>query len=175
MKSEAVKKSKGKLQYMTMTAVMAALITIMTAYVFHIPTGINEGYIHFGDALIYLSAAILPAPYAMAAGAIGGGLADLMTAPVWAPATVIIKMLIILPFGSRGEKVLTKRNAAGLAAAGVISAAGYYLAEGLMFGFHVAFFTSVSGSLIQSCGSAAFFLIAAGTLDRVHFKKRFFI
>ena len=26
-----------------------------------------------GDALIYLSAAILPAPYAMAAGAIGGG------------------------------------------------------------------------------------------------------
>ena len=49
--------------------------------------GFNGGYIHLGDALIYLAAVLLPAPYAMAAGAIGGGLADLLTAPVWAPAT----------------------------------------------------------------------------------------
>ena len=30
----------------------AAMITIMTAYIFHIPYGANGGYIHFGDALI---------------------------------------------------------------------------------------------------------------------------
>lgn len=174
MKSKAIGKSRGKLQYMTMTAVMAALITLMTAYIFHIPTGINEGYIHFGDALIYLSAALLPAPYAMAAGAIGGGLADLLTAPVWAFATVIIKMLITVPFSSKGEKILTKRNVAALVAAGAISTVGYYVAEGLMFGFHVAFLTSLSGSLIQSGGSAAVFLIAGGALDKVNMKKRFF-
>ena len=57
---------------LTATGMMAALITLMTAYIFHIPIGGNGGYVHLGDALIYLSAAILPAPYAMAAGAIGG-------------------------------------------------------------------------------------------------------
>lgn len=76
----------------------AAMITIMTAYIFHIPYGANGGYIHFGDALIYLGAVFLPRPYALAAAAIGGGMADILTVPAWAPATVIIKMLIVLPF-----------------------------------------------------------------------------
>ena len=53
------------------------------------------GYIHFGDAIIYLTATLLPAPYAIAAAAIGGGLADLLTAPMWILPTIIIKMLIV--------------------------------------------------------------------------------
>jgi len=56
-----------KTKKITITGIMAALITIMTAYVFHIPIGVNGGYVHFGDALIYLAATVLPAPYAMAA------------------------------------------------------------------------------------------------------------
>lgn len=87
----------------TATAVMAALTTLMTAYIFHIPVGVNGGYVHLGDTMIYLAAAFLPLPYACAAGAIGGGLADLLTAPVWAPATIIIKMLICLPFSSKEQ------------------------------------------------------------------------
>ena len=95
---------------LTVTAVLAALITLMTAYICHVPVGANGGYVHFGDALIYIAAAILPLPYACAAGAIGGGMADLLTAPVWAPATIIIKMLICLPFSSKANKIVTKRN-----------------------------------------------------------------
>ena len=52
-----------KLVYMTTTALFAALICITTAYIFHIPVGANGGYVHVGDALIYLAAAVLPAPY----------------------------------------------------------------------------------------------------------------
>ena len=89
-------KTDKKLRQITFTGLMAALITLFTAYIVHIPVGVGGGYIHLGDALIYLSAALLPAPYAMAAGAIGGGLADLLTAPMWAPATVIIKILIVI-------------------------------------------------------------------------------
>ena len=85
----------------TAAGLFAAMITIMTAYICHIPYGANGGYIHFGDALIYLGAVFLPRPYALAAAAIGGGMADLLTAPMWAPATIIIKMLITLPFTSR--------------------------------------------------------------------------
>ena len=62
-------KRHSKLKYLTVTGLMAAMITIMTAYICHIPTGINGGYIHFGDAVIYLSAALLPTPYALAISA----------------------------------------------------------------------------------------------------------
>ena len=94
----------------TVTGLFAAMIALMTAYIFHIPYGANGGYIHFGDALIYIAAVLLPRPYALAAAAIGGGLADLMTAPMWAPATILIKMLITLPFTSHSTKMLEMRN-----------------------------------------------------------------
>ena len=91
---------------LTVTGLFAAIITLMTAYICHIPYGANGGYIHFGDALIYVAAVILPRPYAMAAAAIGGGLADLLTAPMWAPATIIIKMLITFPFTSKNGRMV---------------------------------------------------------------------
>ena len=96
----------------TAAGLFAAMITIMTAYICHIPYGANGGYIHFGDALIYLGAVFLPRPYALAAAAIGGGMADLLTAPMWAPATIIIKMLITLPFTSREGRIMAPRNIA---------------------------------------------------------------
>ena len=115
-------KTADTVKRITATAVMAALTTLMTAYIFHIPVGVNGGYVHLGDTMIYLAAAFLPLPYACAAGAIGGGLADLLTAPVWAPATIIIKMLICLPFSSKGTKLVTKRNVVALFLAFAISA-----------------------------------------------------
>ena len=158
------------LRRVSTAAVMAALTTLMTAYIFHIPVGVNGGYIHLGDAMIYLAAAILPLPYACAVGAIGGGLADLLTAPVWAPATIIIKMLICLPFSCKGKKLVTGRNVIACVLAFFISGIGYYVAEGIMFGFTAAFFTSLAGSLVQSGGSAVVFLIAGTALDKAGFK-----
>ena len=96
-----------KIRNIAITGVFAALITVMTAYVCHIPVGTNGGYVHFGDALIYLAAVLLPRPYALAAAAIGGGMADLLTAPMWIPATVIIKMLITVPFTNKSAKIIT--------------------------------------------------------------------
>lgn len=158
---------------LVITAIMAAMITLMTAYICHVPTGINEGYIHFGDALIYIAAAILPAPYAMAAGAIGGGMADLLTAPVWAPATIIIKMLITIPFTNKKNKIVNTRNVIALFIAFVISSVGYFVAEGIMFGFTTAFFVSIGGSIIQSGGSAIVFVLFGLALDKINFKTRF--
>lgn len=161
------------IRHLVVTGLMAAMITVMTAYICHVPTGINEGYIHFGDALIYIAAAILPAPYAMAAGAIGGGMADVLTAPVWAPATVIVKMLLVIPFTSKKNKIVNIRNIIALFIAGVISTVGYFIAEGILFGFTVSFWTSISGSLIQSGGSAVVFIIFGLALDKANFKLRF--
>jgi uncharacterized repeat protein (TIGR04002 family) len=148
------------------------MITVMTAYICHIPYGMNGGYIHFGDTLIYLAAVFLPRPCALAAAAIGGGMADLLTAPVWMPATVIIKMLIVLPFSGKNGKLLCRRNIAAPFLALVISATGYYVAEGLIFGSFAASLASVAGSVIQSGGSAALFYAMAVLLERSHANVR---
>lgn len=42
----------SQVKKLTFTALMAAMITIFTAYICHIPVGQNGGYIHFGDSLI---------------------------------------------------------------------------------------------------------------------------
>lgn len=161
-----------KIYLMTTTGVLAAMITIFTAYIMHIPVGTNGGYIHFGDALIYIGASMLPLPYALAAAAIGGGLADLLTAPVWAPATIIIKMLIVLPFTSRKQSFICRRNIVAPVISLLVSGTCYYIAEWILFGNAAAPLASFAGSLVQSGGSAAIYWVLAAALDRAHFKTR---
>ena len=162
-------KSDIKLRYITLAGLFAALIALFTAYILHIPAGPN-GYIHLGDALIYLAAALLPMPYAMAAGAIGGGLADLLTAPMWAPATVIIKILIVIPFTSKHNKLLAKRNLIAPVIAMLITIIGYYFAELILYGKETAFLVSVTSNSIQGLGSAAVFYILGVALDKAGIK-----
>ncbi len=162
-------KSDIKLRYITLAGLFAALIALFTAYILHIPAGPN-GYIHLGDALIYLAAALLPTPYAMAAGAIGGGLADLLTAPMWAPATVIIKILIVIPFTSKHNKLLAKRNLIAPVIAMLITITGYYFAELILYGKETAFLVSVTSNSIQGLGSAAVFYILGAALDKTGIK-----
>lgn len=157
-------------RHMALTGLFAAMITIMTAYVGHIPYGSHGGYIHFGDALIYLAAVLLPRPYALAAAAIGGGLADLLTAPAWAPATIIIKMLITIPFTGKHTNILSVRNMLAPIIAAVLSISGYCLAEGILFGSFATALVSVSGNTIQAIGSAVIFFIFSGALNRAGIK-----
>lgn len=162
-----------KLNYIAITGIMAALIALMTAYICHIPVGGNGGYIHFGDSLIYLAAVLLPKPYALAAAAIGGGLADLFTAPMWLPATVVIKMLIVLPFTERSQKIVSIRNVIAAVLAYFISGVGYFVAEYILFETVSIFWISMLQSLVQSGGSAVFFIVFGMALDKTGFKKRF--
>lgn len=182
---EALKIRSDKIKHITATGMMAALITIMTAYICHIPVGTNGGYIHFGDSLIYLAAVLLPRPYAFVAAAIGGGMADLLTAPMWAPATIIIKMLIVLPFTNKSKKIINIWNVVATVIAFFISGIGYFLAEYLIFGTWTALLDSVQGtisallvsmwgSLVQSGGSAIFFILFGIALDKSQVKQRLF-
>lgn len=160
-----------KTKKITMTGIMAALIMVMTAS-FHIPIGANGGYLHFGDAIIYLTASILPTPYALAAAAIGGGLADLFTAPMWVPATIIIKMLIVIPFSCKSAKIITKRNCIPTVFAYFISGFGYFFAEYLLFETWSVFWVSMGQTLFQSIGSAVVFIALGASLDKAQIKNR---
>ena len=165
------KNANTKIRLMNLTGAMTALTVIFTAYIFHIPVGVNGGYVHFGDSVIYLAAVFLPAPYAMIVGALGGGIADLLTAPMWAVATVIIKMLIVIPFTSKSEVLLTKRNMIAPVISFFISATGYFIAEKILFGSEVALLSALSGSLVQSGGSALFFYIVAAAFQSAGIKR----
>ena len=163
----------NKTKNLTITGIMAALITIMTAYVCHVPVGVNGGYIHFGDSLIYLAATMLPRPYALAAAAIGGGMADLLTAPMWIPATVVIKMLLVLPFTNKETRIITWRNIIAAILAYFISTVGYFVAEYFLFGSWSVLLVSMTQSLIQSGGSAIVFFMLGVAFDKALIKQRF--
>ena len=136
MSNEAATTSKAlsnqRIRLLTSTAIFAAMITVMTAYICHVPVGANGGYIHFGDSLIYIAATLLPTPYALAAAAIGGGMADLLTSPMWAPATIIIKMIITIPFTNKTEKIVNVHNVVATVIAFLLSGTGYYIAEAIL-------------------------------------------
>lgn len=154
---------------LVLTALFAASITVMTAYMLHIPIP-TGGYIHLGDALIYLAACLLPLPYAAAAAAIGAGLADLLTAPMWVLPTLVIKAVVVLFFSSKAERVLCRRNIAAVVIAGLFSPAAYALAGCAMAGTMAAFVPQFLGTLVQGIGSGALFLVIAPALDGVKLK-----
>ena len=159
----AKKKANKQLIYVVMAALFAAIITVVTASVLHIPTG--NGYIHLGDSFIFLAASLLPLPYAIAAAAVGAGLADALTAPIWVIATVIIKSLIVLPFTSKKDKIINARNLIALIPALIVTCVGYYLAAW-------GAFAAVIPNVIQVAANAAIYVIFGLALDAAGFKKK---
>ena len=160
-----------KLHRLVTAALFAAAITVMTAYLLHIPLP-TGGYVHLGDALIYLAACLLPTPYAAACAAIGAGLADLLTAPMWVVPTLIIKAIVVLPFTCKHGSILCPRNIAGIFIAGLLSPVGYGLANIVLSGTAAAFVPQFLGTLIQAVGSGVVFAVLAFALDRVGLKRR---
>lgn len=155
---------------MCIAGVFTALVFVVTAYL-HIPT--NNGYIHVGDGLIYLSACILPWPYAMAVGAGGALLADCLTGfAIWAPGSVVIKAVTALLFTNKGNKIMAWRNWLALIPAAIICAGGYYLYEFLLYGNFIAPLAGIPASLTQSVTSSILFVVIGLTVDKMNYKTR---
>ena len=153
-----------------LTALMAALIYIFTAYI-HVPS--HTGYTHVGDGFLYLAASILPAPFAAAAGAIGAGLADLLSGySIWAPGTVIIKALTAFCFTNKLGTIVNKRNALGILPALVLCVGGYYLYESLITGNFAAPALGIPGYLTQVALSSIVYLALGHALVRAGLKKK---
>ena len=153
-----------------LTALMAAIIYVFTAYI-HVPS--HTGYTHVGDGFLYLAASLLPAPFAAAAGAIGAGLADLLSGyGIWAPGTGIIKVLTAFCFTSRRENLVNKRNVLGIFPALVLCVGGYYLYEALITGNFTAPALGIPGYLTQVALSSVVYLALGSALDRAGIKKK---
>ena len=172
-------KNMTRLKNLVLSALFAALICVATAFI-KFNTGINNGYVHVGDSVIYLAACLLPAPNAMIAAAVGAAFADVLAgAAMWAPFTAVIKALNALTVflfyrmkaNRKKDRILSPLSAAGSAVSGLVTIFGYLLAEGFLYSFPTAL-TSVPFSIIQSVGGAIIFVIIAAALDKINFKNR---
>lgn len=163
-------------------AFFAALTAVFTAFVkIYIPGA--GGYVHLGDTLIYICASLIPLPYSICAAAIGGLFADILAgAPIWAPATLIIKALLVLTFTYKKDRIICGRNIVASAVGLVITTAGYYLAEIILltasndYPNAAAAFTgalvSVPWNILQAAASGILFIIAGLALDKTKIKTR---
>lgn len=162
----------------TNTAIFTAIILLSTMLI-KFSTGLGEGYIHFGDCFIYLSACVLPFPYCLVASAIGGALADILGGyAIWAIPTAIIKVLIALPImiiskRNQAPKMLNIKVALMTIISGAISIVGYFVAECVLYSVESATL-SILGNTIQAVSSGILFIIVAGALDKMNFKSRIF-
>jgi uncharacterized repeat protein (TIGR04002 family) len=159
-----------KVQTLVTTALMAAIIFVFTAYV-HVPS--HTGYTHIGDGFLYLAACLLPTPYAAAAGAIGAGLADVLSGyAIWAPGTVIIKAVTALFFSSKSAKIICKRNLLAILPSFVVCVGGYYLYEALITGNWISPALGIPGYVTQVVLSSITFVLAGGALEKAHIKEK---
>ena len=163
--------TNNKMRLLTLSDVLCALVFVATAYLPRIPIP-NGGYVHISDAFIYLSAILLPTPYACAVGAIGAGLADALTGYIiYAPGTIVIKALMVLFFSSKSKKLVCARNFIAVVPAGVVCVAGYYLSDAILLASFAAPLASVYFNVMQAAASAIIFIILAFIFDKFVLKN----
>ncbi len=122
-----------------MTSLIAALVCVATMII-KIPSPL-KGYINLGDCVVLLAGWMLPPVYAFFAAGIGSALADLLSGYVtYAPVTFLIKGIMALAvfflFKLLNKKLadLPSRILSGIAAE-IIMVLGYFLFEGILYGF----------------------------------------
>ena len=154
---------------LTITAFGIALVYVFTWLInIRLPFAPNGGLIHLGNVPLFIFAIIFGKKTGAIAGGVGMGLFDLVSGwTLWAPFTFIIVGLMGFAMGLITEK---KKGygwyVVAMAAACVIKIAGYYIAEGIIYGNWVTPVTSIPGNLLQIGVAAVIVLIVIVPLKK---------
>ncbi|MGL4484964.1 MAG: ECF transporter S component [Anaerovoracaceae bacterium] len=148
---------KQKTNKLALSGILAAAIIIATMFV-KIPIPFTQGYVHLGDAIIFISFFALGWKYAAAVAAIGSAMGDILGGfAAWAPWTLVIKGFMVLVVGiiisiykrgkSRENHKPAKENinleieksnividTIAMFVGGIVMTTGYFFAEGIMYG-----------------------------------------
>ncbi|MBP3361039.1 MAG: ECF transporter S component [Clostridia bacterium] len=123
------------LKKLTLISLLAAMTALLTM-ILHVTIPATQGYVHFGDSVIYLAVFLIGGPAGAFVGAVGGAIADLIVAPIYALPTCIIKALMALLAGyvyvksGKGVKGIILSYICG----GLVMVGGYYLTEVIILG-----------------------------------------
>ena len=125
------------------SAIMMCLVILATMFV-RVPIPFTQGYVHLGDAMIFLSVLILGWRYAAVVAGVGSFMADILNGyAVWAPWTLGIKAVMAIIMGlfivqalkkERSRRFLLVAEIFGMVLAGIWMSAAYYVAEGAIYG-----------------------------------------
>ena len=184
--SSRSEKSDNTLIFVT-TAMMTAMVMIATTF-FKVPNAM--GYIHLGDGFVLLAAIILPKKYACFAGGVGAGLADIYGGyAVWAPWTLVIKIVMVLIVQLFFD-FLTKRASNGKHIAKIAgipfaelfayvlavlwTVSGYYVAQGFISGNWAAPIADVPGNVLQAAVGSVIAILVSVTLEKTSLGRSFY-
>lgn len=136
---------------LTLIAVFTALTYVFTAFInIRLPIAANGGLIHLGNVPLFIGAILFGKKVGAISGGIGMGLFDLLSGwTAWAPFTMIIVGLMGYSVGKITEKKTPFNYVLAMLTAWIIKIAGYYLAEGIIYGNFIAPVTSIPGNCVQ--------------------------
>jgi len=116
---------------LVITALMTCLVLLGTI-LFRIPVPMTQGYVHLGDAMIYIGVLLLGKKQGAVAAALGSSLGDVLGGfAFWAPWSFVIKFAMAFAAGSligKNSKIIS------MIAGGLVMCAGYLIAERIMYG-----------------------------------------
>ena len=163
----------SKTKNIALAGVFAALITLFMWFV-RIPIPATSGYVHLGDSLIYLAVYILPMPYAVAAAAVGGALADLCVGAVsYVLPTAIIKALMayLASMFFKGERTRPSQFAAAFVFGAIITVLGYFTFEWVYWGLSYAA-AGVVWNIVQAVASGVLTVPFVGAIRSITKRKK---
>ncbi len=143
---------------LVITALFAALVTVGTMAI-QIPTPATQGYVNFGDTLIFIAGILLGPINGMLAGGIGSWLADLLSGYAhYAPWTLVIKGLEGLIVGWLAHRAYSSNKqlwpaVLAMLLAGAWMVCGYFIAENIMYGW-IGAVGSLIANGIQAIGAS---------------------
>ena len=175
--------SANKTNKIVMTALMMCLITVATMLI-RVPIPFTQGYVHLGDAMIFLSVLLLGWKYGTIAAAVGSMLGDVIGGfAMWAPWTLCIKggMAIIMGLlaasavKSAGVKIagIDFKVIFGMILGGAFMTVGYFVAEGVMYGNFVSAALGIPWNIGQFAVGMVIAMILAAALCKTPARKFF--
>ena len=178
--NEAEKTSK-----MVTSALMACLVLLAT-YIIRIPSPFTQGYIHFGDTMVFLSVLVLGKKGGAAAAGLGSALADVLGGyAAYAPWTFIIKALMAFIMGIFIEACIRKNKhhlklgsvpvieIVGMVVGGAVMVLGYAIVDGVLAGNMVTGFLGAPFNVIQFAVGMVLATILAMALYKTPARKFF--
>lgn len=149
-------KTNANIKKIVYTSLAIAMVFLMT-YIIKIPAPTN-GYVNFGDIMIFAIAALIGKRTAFIAGGIGSAFSDLLSGyAIYSPATFIIKGLegficaLIIKKSINGKlNFITLGIGAAIGAAWMIF--GYFAYDCIIYGVKGAF-GDLYGNIIQGAVS----------------------
>ncbi len=166
---------------LTFAALFAALVFVGTVC---ITVPLPFGYFNLGDGFLLIAAWVVGGAYAAVAAGAGAAIADLMLAPIYAPATVVIKVIMVVLAIVISKAIIKAAPSLSIVGYGVSAVvaelfmvAGYYVYESALYGF-VPALASVTGNLLQGAAATAISVVvisilsSSGILKRLPFNKK---